>query len=299
MCTVYISNTQKNMPLTNPRDTFVSHMIPDTPFPFELVQEEAFVLSCEDSKKIRKSVVEECALAEAARTTEEHTSIEKTEEIQAKNRQRHLLTEWAFRCGWNAIYRGLEGHARDDTLVCGALLIGNYRMPYFNRANDFYDGYLFHIKVLEAPDGARLPVGITAAPPESCAMQKRSFIYELPDIACVVPQSQAIIDQSQWRYYDRSKKSWRMAIKAGDNVCVIVVPGKGSQAEVYDVIIFINEEQQLRWKTTIRPQVMDGRVMFYPVVDATGGIRVRLCTSASPPPVPLRLRTKLASCKRT
>lgn len=236
-----------------------------------------------------------------------------------------LLSGWWSKTRmWNVAISKRDTKARRQTLGLpgGTVVLGNGRMPSFHDSRLLAKGYFFAIQIDDVdddnfpPGGVKdmaLVLGVSRYPARSRRCERPMYAYEVPD-ATVVGYGGHLIDRGKWY-----KTPWDpSSLKQNDIVGLLV-------SEEGDLVIYVNEEQVLRVKTSLgfdnsnlqatatttpedsgdpaetlpprktkSPKAAPPKRVLFPIVDLHGRVSaVTILPRQAPPNKPLACRKKL------
>lgn len=198
--------------------------------------------------------------------------------------------------------------------------MGNGRMPNFGDSNLLARGYFFAFQIDELDDkhfpldmphvrDMSLVIGVSKFPARHRSCERPMYAYEVPD-AVVLGCGGHLIDRGRW-----IKSTWDpKGLKCEDIIGLLVT-------EEGDFVVFVNEVQVLRVKTSLNDDPNQGQTLetpmspasaspskssmgskqrapakrvLFPIIDLHGRVSaVTLLPRMTPPNIPLTCRNKL------
>jgi hypothetical protein len=235
--------------------------------------------------------------------------------------QEPLLSGWwsQTRC-WNVGISKQDRKARRLTLDLpgGTVVLGNGRMPNFSDDRLLARGYYYAFQIDEVDsERSHLSVvfGVSQLPARNRSCERPMYAYEVPG-AALLGYGGNLIDKGRWL-----KTTWDPKNLKCDDVVGLLVTEEG------DLVVFVNEEQVLRVKTSLNDN-LEGQTptspaspvsdtmslsrkgsntravskggaqgikrLLFPILDLHGHVSaVTILPRKSPPNVPLKCRNKL------
>jgi len=205
-----------------------------------------------------------------------------------------LLRGWwtKTRC-WNVIFSDGDLRATRQNLATsgGSVALGGGRLPLFAGSHLLYQGLYYAFRVdalddenfpLEGLRGLSFGFGISRLPADHRDCESPVFAYEIPS-AVVVGFGGNFVDGGVWR-----RTGWDPRDLQQGDIVGLFIPPDG------DIVVFVNDMQVLRVKTSLGRAQVGQRQPLYPVVDLHGRVAaVTLLLGKAPPNKPLLARSKL------